>query len=355
MLRLIWLGICAFVYGAGRIALFHPVLNEQYRTWLETTPWQDDKPLPAGPIQQVPQDLIVLIAMMLLTRELSLLVLALPVAFLVGYLAVLAVATRACGQWAFAYLMGFGLGAIGLSAPWPPIACVVAMACYPVAFLAIRRSLRQYPWDFDWNQITKYAKQNHEEIHRDRLGWPHDFMSPNHPQVWLPYGDGVCLSLLLGWFAFVIHFHADPQGRPILCGFIAQFLSMAAVIRVYLYMITHRWPISFWGRIWTLRWIIPRYDVIFVAPLLAEAILLSTQWLAGGLPMFNNPLMNGLPNPVNDWLAIGCSSIGIAAFSLVLLVMGPVLERWRLAGTHRIVFDQIAMGGKSAQSQFVEL
>jgi hypothetical protein len=119
-------------------------------------------------------------------------------------------------------------------------------------------------------------------------------------------------------------------------------------------MRAHRWPISFWGRLRTLRWIIPRYDVIYVAPLLAELILVGTQ-LGAGYLFTTNGGMGNPANPMLDWLAIGCSSCGVAATFLVLLVMGPVLERWALSGAHRIVFDKTALGGESSQSQFVEV
>lgn len=353
--RLVWLGGAALSYGMYRATAFHPALNEEYREWLKLTPWTADKPLPGGPIRQMPQDLVVLGGLMLLARDSSLLVLYLPAVYLFGYLMSLAVATRAAGDWLFAYLIGFGLGGIVLAGQSPDICVTVAMACYPIAFLAIRRSLVRFPWDIDWSALKSQFQTNPEEKHQDRHGWPFDFLSPKPPKRLLPYSDGICLSLLAGWYMFVAHHHAVTEARFVLPCFATQFITIGAIARLWDYMRAHRPPISLGGRICSGRWIIPGYDVIFVAPLLGEAILLATQVGAIALFLSNKPRLINVVNPQVEALAIGLSSAGVSLTLLVLCVFGPELERWRLTGPHRIVFDQSSVGGKSKQSPFLEL
>jgi hypothetical protein len=354
-LRLFWLGGWSLGYGFYRAAAFHPALNEEYRQWLELTPWTVDKPLPGGPLRQMPQDLIVIAVLMLMTHEVSPFVFYIPAIYLVGYLMMLAIATRAVGDWIFAYLLGFGLGAVLLAYDSALTCVAVAMACYPIGFLAIQRSLFRFPWDIDWSTLKNQLKSNQFDKHQDRLGWPFDFVSPKVPKVLLPYRDGLCLSLLIGWFAFVIHYHAAQEGRAMLCVLAVKGVSIGAIARVWDYVRAHRSPLSFWGRVWRLRWIIPRYDVIFLAPLLAEMTIMATQFGAIALFVSNNPRFLNAPNPMWDALAICLSVGGIIVSLLVLCIMGPQVERWRLTGAHRIVFDLSGIGSKQSASPFVEL
>jgi hypothetical protein len=95
----------------------------------------------------------------------------------------------------------------------------------------------------------------------------------------------------------------------------------------------HLPPISLWGRICTLRWIVPRYDQMFVSPLTAFLVAILAPF---GLVRMGLPLEIALPS----------------ALSLVLwvvLAMGPSLRHWRLTGAHRIVPFMLG------KQQFIEL
>jgi hypothetical protein len=346
--RIGWLSFSAWGYGISRIVRFHPALNEQYRKWLETTPWTADRPLPGGPIMLRPQDLIVMAALMGLARDSTPLVLTVPVGFLIGYLTTLAFAARYCGDWLFAYLIGMGLGAILLMVQSIEVCCLVAVSFCPIALVAIQRSLRLYPWDNDlMNSKAMQRQSNLEDRYRDRLGWPHDFLSPKAPKLMLPYHDGIGLSLLAGWYAFVIEFHG---GMIIVCTYFSMGMLGAVLNRIVIYMKAHRWPIGLSGRFSTGRWIIPRYDVIYIAPVLAAIIIPASQWGAVAMVIWKFGRLQ--PFQQFYWPAAICSSLGIATASLLLLVMGPALERWRLAAPHRIVFD---MTSRQSASPFVEL
>jgi hypothetical protein len=54
------------LYGAFRVAAFHPLFQPKYRAWLRQTPWTWRKSLPLGPIHLVWIDAIVLGVVLLL-------------------------------------------------------------------------------------------------------------------------------------------------------------------------------------------------------------------------------------------------------------------------------------------------
>jgi hypothetical protein len=74
------------------------------------------------------------------------------------------------------------------------------------------------------------------------------------------------------------------------------------------------------GRIFTLRWIIPGYDQVFIAPIfsLAATIL----WCLAGDRM--------------DWPASTVIPVGMFLTLFLTMGMGPSLAEWRLTGQHRL-------------------
>jgi len=338
-LRLGYLGFVAGAYGISRVALFHPMLNDQYRKWLQSVPWTPAKTLPAGPITLLPQDLVVVGVLTGLTREASGLAAGVPLCFLITYLGMLAATARICGDWIMGYLLAAGLVAIGLS-DTPSAGFLTAAAFCPVGLISVQRSLNRFPWDFDWNTLKKL---NNTPETTESHGWPHDCLAPVPPRPWLPYPDGFCLSFLIAWAAFVIMWNG---------GFFLVMVSsigavwLAALSRLYWYVRFHRPPITVFGRLWTGRWIIPGYDVIFVAPLLAGGITMASQIAAA---ILHGP---GFWIGWDRWPAYALSIAGLLAGLLLLTIGGPGLERWRLTGEHRITFDA---SSKQANCPFVEL
>ena len=78
-------------------------------------------------------------------------------------------------------------------------------------------------------------------------------------------------------------------------------------------------PISILGRIFTLRFIVPGYDKIFVAPIIAVAVILLGPFVSF---CFGVPTRYSLPC---------CLAVAL----LVLLRMPPSLRSWELTGTFR--------------------
>lgn len=350
-----WLLICSASYGSYRITGFHPAANVEYRRWLELTPWTADKTLPGGPLQIVPQDLLVIGALVLLYRIPSLDMLYIPIAFLFGYHFTLAVYARLLGHWKLAYLLGLSLSFIAFLIERPEAAFAAANGCFVVGRIAVSRALRTFPWTLPWQVEMRSFKAMTDEEKRRRLGWPYDQLTPKSPERALPLHDGICISLLAGWWWFVILSLAVPDLKGILASMSIFVAFACSLVRFTSYVISHRSPISFFGRLFTLRWLIPSYDQIIISPIMAFATAAVTQGVAVYLMMAQ---FIRLPLPLNaDPMTAGMviSSIGITGTLLFLLVGGPVLEHWKLAAKHRIVFDLVHSEKYGKVDQFVEL
>jgi hypothetical protein len=91
-------------------------------------------------------------------------------------------------------------------------------------------------------------------------------------------------------------------------------------IRIGVYMVNYWPPISFVARILTLRWIIPGYDRIFVAPWIAllVGVMLPVALSAAGLePHIAAP-------------------VSASCVLWLVLSLGPTLESWRFTGSFRL-------------------
>lgn len=354
-IRFGWLIISSATYGLHRIISFHPAANFEYRRWLELTPWTADKTLPGGPLQIVPQDLIVIGGLAFLYRIPSLDMLYFPVAFLFGYHFTLAMYARLLGHWKLAYLLGLSLSFVVFLIERPEAAFAAANGCFVIGRIAVSRALRTFPWSLPWQVEMRSFKAINEEEKRKRLGWPYDQLTPRTPERLVPLHDGICISLLAGWWWFVILSLLIPDMKAFLAS-ISIFVTFAsALVRFTNYVTAHRSPLSFFGRIFTGHWIIPSFDQILIAPILAFLTSAITQATAVFLlmtPLVRFP-MAANPDAMTTGMTI--SAIGITITLYLLLVTGPVLEFWRLAAKHRIVFDMISSEKIGKQDQFVEL
>jgi hypothetical protein len=111
------------------------------------------------------------------------------------------------------------------------------------------------------------------------------------------------------------------------------------VLRIVIYVAGYAPPISIFGRVATGRWIIPGYDVVFIAPLAAVAaawLIMLTGEAAGIAIALYAPLAAGAA----VWLA---------------LALPPRRETWQLTGHHRIAYRLraafVEQGGSSKRLQ----
>ncbi len=349
--------IAALSYGVFRAVGFHPNANEDYRRWLESTPWTSRLPLPAGPITLVLQDLVVILLLLGLSQDFSLKALYIPVIFLTSYQATLAFINWELDEWALAYGVGFGLGAQCFFFRQPELQLAIGAACYPLTWFAVERSLRRFPWEK--SQEYEQLKSNLKETLNSRpalnsLGWPYDALAPTPPSDVICRHDAICLACLIGWWYLAVLWGSDRDARLPLLLLPKMLFVLAPMFRIGLYVQGYRSPIDLWGRIRTGRLIIPRYDSIWVASLVAWLVVIPLYWeaVAAGLGFsglfFSHSMTSIDPRSGLESWEMNLIPLAMTLMLLALFLIGPGLKRWRLVGKHRIVFAQ-------ARKEFIEL
>jgi hypothetical protein len=328
-----FMSVVALLYAVFRVWAFHPALRPSYYRWLSGTPWTSQKPLPLGPIHLVLQDVLILGVMAgLCWPRAELEAHRVLQAFLSCYLAMLAITHFSTGQKGWAYAVAFGLGFMGLFA-LDPLFYVVAGAVYVAAVLGLRASLAQFPWsDTRLSQLFK----SHARLRRNRsLGWPFDRLGPKLPTFGLTgftRGDVFVSGLLAGWFYFLAlnqlsqyHGHGELLGPTLLTLYL---LLYAVLARMVIYCHGYVPPMSLLGRIAHGRLIIPGYDKVFVAPLLAVSVFISACLV---------PSWTGISQTI-------ALPIGVTTSWWILFGMGPGLDAWRLTGNHRVIKGLMGLG-----------
>ncbi len=317
--------VWAAVRGYRRLTRFHPVIHDNYRAWLATTPWNNRKPLPLGPVELVLEDGLVLAPLLLLSATLPQpRAVSLVCAFLLGNLAALVRSFWPTRVRLIGYISAFGLGlAIKL---WNrPVDCLaMAALVYLIAYEGLLQALDRFPWktrQFTWFSGFEFTRASSP---RELCGWPHDRMLGEVvSDEEIPRLDAViCCALASWWLHVYVTLTLDERGRrEILLLVFYSLFWLFPLLRLAIYVQGHRWPISLWGRIRTGRWVIPGYDQVFVAPLFA---LVAAPAILGFLHAW------GCPIDVSSPIALGITAA-------IAIVAPPRLRRWRLTGHHRIV------------------
>jgi hypothetical protein len=328
--------LAAVLYGTYRVLGYHPLYWTEYGRWLARTPWRPPKPLPLGPLHLGLRDIAIVAATMLLMHNPHVSVIYIPIGFLIGNLGALCASYWLTDTMALGYVIAFGIGLAVrlLRFPWFGLAVLVAL--YPVTILATRQSLRGFPWSKHNLLVLEGSKRvRHqtailvESSSQYFLGWPFGVIQPSGRTSGIGHRDGVLISLLVGWWAYCLS-SLDQNAEDGLKGLMlfAPALTVgAAVGRLAIYCWNYRPPIKFFGRLLTLRWIIPSYDKVFLAPLGAIAAFAMTIWLGTRVSAL-------LPFAIDPRIVV---STAIAMTFVVALNAGPSLRSWRLTGNHRIV------------------
>ncbi len=343
---LVIFGLFPGIYAVYRVVAFHPLTRVGYARWLRSTPWTRRQPLPLGPIHLVGQDVVIVGAMALLAGigdrgwEIALFV---GQVFTACYLLALGVCLAGTGERGFAYATGFGLGLAVRLWQGAPLSLAAAGATYAVAWVGLRRSMARFPWESESERGTYFPGKQPALIPPDGLGWPfarlgprvaatlttHDatfleaLRGPRAPAA-LPTRDAVLLGALGGWWVHCAGWLTPVPGErtdwfQMVPGVV---LCLFPLGRLLWYCASYRPPISLWGRIRTGHWVIPGYDRVLVAPLLA--------WAAGTLLAL---VLHSVHVGVEVWAPV------VIAFVLAtVLGVGPGRREWQLTGQHRMVF-----------------
>jgi hypothetical protein len=334
----LFLLIALAVWGVLRVVLFHPLFDRAYREWLERTPWNCRKPLPKGPVHLVLQDAVFAAVGVVLLWILYPFLPPLLAAwmFAAAYLLGVWVALWPTGQWSYGYAVGFGAGAVLMLVHHQAAAWAAMGALLVIAHLGLRRSLAAFPWDMQgWR-----AKLRDYDIHTNReqppeytLGWPYDRIGPNRPNPRVEYTHALFASLLVGWLLYALDFAVYPlKQQPSATWFGLIIVLFAVLFRLVRYLPGTRPPLNISGRLARLRWLVSRYDVVFLGPAAAVVAVLLV------------PLLCSCGLSPQQSLSV-CTALAL----FLVLAAGPGLTRWRLTAPMQLV------PGAENQQRFVKL
>jgi len=351
LLPVLFVGGGSAAYGAFRAFFFHPAQNPSYRAWLDTTPWNARKPLPFGPIHVVWQDVILLLALVLLvvhfwfefgSSHIHTMVVPkrawhYPVYFVLlpffgANLFGLATIMPTTGRAGFGAAIMFGLACTARSLVIPEAVVASLFATYVVAQVGVRRSFADFPWSITRPaaaETLSHAALGRHERQAPVIGWPHAQLGPRRIGTLFGPGRAAASSLLISAWMYAVLAHFGPllaldEVRPAVEKFWWAFRAFVWIIaagRVLGYCANHLSPISLLGRIATGRLIIPGYDRVFVAPL---CVLVVGHGLEFATKAMEFPPHVALP-------------ASVAVVSWLVLSLGPSWEEWHLTGSHRLM------------------
>ncbi len=321
IIRLALVGYFSAWHGVLRGLLFHPFISSEYVLFLALSPWKWGKELPRGPVHLVWGD----VAVMSLVTGLSFLstqyMPLLPVAvFLATYLFLLGWFFWKTGpRWVIAIWSFIAPFAV-YPHKNPNIAVLVLVFMYVFGYLGLRCFFKGFPWN------TSFWKSDPAQEMRDRAiaqhtGWPYRKLNIN-TSINISVETAVVLSIIVTWWLHVVLW---LDGETVSYEFIVLCAVFIAMIRLVVYVGCPRFgcyrpPISFWGRIFTGRLIIPRYDHVFICPI---CILLA------GIFAPRLFVRMGVTAGLN-------AELTLFVISVLALGMPPNLKKWRLTSASRI-------------------
>ncbi len=258
--------------------------------------------------------------------------LAVPIAFSATYLFFIAYSLYHEGPRGYAYILASCLGGMLLYGAQPEEALVVAGIAQVVAFFGLQRSLMRVPHNepgpagFSDSSMPSLKKVGAQPI---TAGWPFGQLCPRLPDLRLPLFDAVCISILAGWLfycgmAFETQWGDIRQNRDADLGrfIVLGLLSLVPLFRVAIYSGDCRPTVSPMARLATRRFVLPNYDRVYAAPVLAWFVI----W--GASPIIVGRL--GLSMTVS-------LPIVLTLVLLALLVPGPTYRDWILTCECRIL------------------
>ena len=320
------------LYGAFRAFAFHPAFRPGYRAWLETTPWTWRKPLPVGPVRPVWEDAAIISALAAPAwyfgemNPLAAFALAMG-----GYLMALSVSFSRTGAWGFQYAVSFAVGLAVRVWDGPSWGYSGAIGLgLAFGLVGLGRSLKRWPWpdapkfEIDPARLETSAGLIQAARAPD-LGWPFDRLGPlrDGPEGWRKTLSEFFTSLLVGWWLYALMaLISEVAGRAALGVMSLAYLTIfLTIFRVSRYVTGYASPLDLGGRVARLRPIVPSYDQIYIAPIVAVMA-------ACGVP----PLLiraGVLPD--------ASLAIALALMMMALRLGGPDHRRWQLTARLRVV------------------
>jgi hypothetical protein len=315
-IRIIILCVFAVLFGFFRTTLVNPFLNNGYLRWLAFSPWTADKPLPFGPVHLVWIDFLLLVVASVLSYVNNPVYWYAPViSFLAIYTAILICTLLVAGQHKLFVLILFLIPFVY----YPHKDLRLTLAALIVLYFLSLTGFYMYMSEFPWN--TRYWKADFvrewlkSALRRGIIGWPHKQLHDFTLDVHMGYFHSVVVSALMTWWLHIARWYVDDPYEFALLAIFILFIVLGRIgFCVYLP------PISFWGRIRTGHLIIPRYDKVFIAPI----VIIIT-----GIFVPRLLINSGINNTLAFELTVFC--VLFEGF-----ILPPNLKDWRLTGAHRI-------------------
>ncbi|HEX6962095.1 MAG TPA: hypothetical protein VF175_09530, partial [Lacipirellula sp.] len=250
---------------------------------------------------------------------------AVVLAFTLPYSGYMAVALWEIKQlWSLcgAAALGFALLLTTGGPAWQTVAVAAGLCVY--CDWAFHRALRQFPWE-----------GAQRWFHRDLLPdvpyyWPRlrdAGVVANEPVI--PWRLTGALSVLGGLAAATVadlcmlspKVQQDPEEFESLTWMVtAAVCFFLALGRCAFYATGHSSPLGLWARVRSGRWIIPRHDYVYLAPLATLAIGAALPWALFGL---------GVTAPLTAFVTV-------AGAMLIALGAPPTFAEWSLTGDYRL-------------------
>ena len=328
-LRTLLIFLASLVFGAWRVIAFYPYPAGKYGRWLTMTPWQFGTRLPNGSIQLNASDMLtvgLLCSITLWDHDISIVT---PLAiFLYTYIICATYSTFSGIPWRKYWLKKVLIAAIMPFAFYPVVSVysmVISLAvCYWLCFSLLREVLK----DFPWNQIA-WLQSDEEVLTKKSLktfiaGWPYSALAAiekKEPRI----KNRICeilvpILLAVWWLHAMMALTLDKNCFPL--SFILVCIALLGIgIRLSCYLTGTAPPISLWGRIFNGYFIIPKYDRIFLTPLLVVILVFFAVYFM----------------PESTQYAVWIFELTIFALLVILRGFPPSLDQWRQTGAFRIV------------------
>lgn len=315
----------SFLYGILRVAYCHPAWDEDYRNWLATTPWKPGLPTPYGDSMIELRDLVFLLIAMLLSWQAPFAVLlTIPLAFGIGHAAAVAVTLKVTDiKVPFYILLNCSLLFLWL---FPNLYAMLGLLL--LLELVKRSGNRECLEQFPWPQIKKLptqakpGKDNKEE----KLSWHYEALDPNPKFTAIPRWEAIVISLFSAAFVVTImdvvpRTLGIPTNNPewlTIQRNVTMFTGGAlGVLRLFRYKANFRSPISWPGRLFTGRLLLPRHDYVYWVPVLLL-----------GIGLFGGAVLSVSPTVIQ---------FATTAVCMYAFITGrPTMSEWSLASQVRI-------------------
>lgn len=322
-LTALYWGCGACCLAVWRVWARHPFYRPGYLRWLRSTPWRPGMPLPKGsPMPGWVEAVLIVASIICLVWVLPWLTIAwLVAAYATAFTLLAGLPYVVYSRQQIWYPVWMVLNLAGLLVIFYQSAWVIALTSaviFAVACYSLQESLRGLPSYKDKGDGLTGGEVN-------LPGIPLSGVEPKPIGKPTTRGQAVLISLLAAsWIGIAQHlFDATAVALLLTCVFIVT----ASLARLTSYTSGHRPPITLVQRIKTRRYILAKYDTVYIGP--AAGLLTGLLVLLVGYAL-------SLDAPIITALSVfGCL--------LVLLTVGPSRQHWRLTGGHRVVTQATEM------------